>query len=140
MGGTTMALKEAMRQDVLAARSVEGRTSPRPPVGAVLVRHGQIVGRGATAPPYGPHAEIQALSEAGPAAQDADLYVTLEPCCTTLHTPPCTEAIIAARARRVFVGALDPNPPVCTHGIQQLHPPSIDLCLLHPHHETLRMI
>ncbi len=135
-----MDVKEAMRQAVLAARSVEGRTSPRPPVGAVLVRHGQIVGRGATAPPYGPHAEIQALSEAGPAAQDADLYVTLEPCCTTLHTPPCTEAIIAAKVRRVFVGALDPNPAVYTHGIQQLQHAGIGVVLLEQEHEALALI
>ena len=121
-----MDLEEVMRQAMLAARSVEGRTSPRPPVGAVLVHHGQIVGSGATAPPYGPHAEVQALTEAGPAARDADLYVTLEPCCTTMHTPPCTEAIIAAGVRRVFVGTLDPNPAVCTHGIRQLQRAGLD--------------
>jgi diaminohydroxyphosphoribosylaminopyrimidine deaminase/5-amino-6-(5-phosphoribosylamino)uracil reductase len=91
-----MFLKEAMKQAMLAARSVEGRTSPRPPVGAVLVRHGQIVGRGATAPPYGPHAEVQALSEAGSAARDADLYVTLEPCCTTMHTPVLATWVICS--------------------------------------------
>src|SRR6266446_3163182 len=98
-----MCLKEAMRQAVLAARSVEGRTSPRPPVGAVLVRNGQIVGRGATAPPYGPHAEVQALAQAGAAADGADLYVTLEPCCIAIHTPPCTQAIIAAGVHRVVI-------------------------------------
>jgi diaminohydroxyphosphoribosylaminopyrimidine deaminase/5-amino-6-(5-phosphoribosylamino)uracil reductase len=135
-----MDLKEAMRQAMLAARSVEGRTSPRPPVGAVLVRHGQIVGRGATAPPYGPHAEVQALIEAGPAARDADLYVTLEPCCTTMHTPPCTEAIIAAGVRRVFVSALDPHPAVHTHGIQQLQRAGLDVALLEHEHEALALI
>jgi diaminohydroxyphosphoribosylaminopyrimidine deaminase / 5-amino-6-(5-phosphoribosylamino)uracil reductase len=135
-----MCLKEAMRQAVLAAHSVEGRTSPRPPVGAVLVRNGQIVGRGATAPPYGPHAEVQALTEAGPAAQGADLYVTLEPCCTMLHTPPCTKAIVAAGVRRVFVGALDPNPAVCTRGIRQLQRAGIDVVLLEHEHEALALI
>ena len=54
--------REAMQQALACARSVEGRTSPRPPVGAVIVRDGEIVGRGATAPPYGPHAEVQALA------------------------------------------------------------------------------
>ena len=135
-----MYLKEAMRQAMLAAYSVEGRTSPRPPVGAVLVRHGQIVGRGATAPPYGPHAEVRALAEAGSAAQDADLYVTLEPCCTMLHTPPCTEAIIAAGVRRVFVGALDPNPAVCTQGIQQLQRAGLDAVLLEDEREAPALI
>jgi diaminohydroxyphosphoribosylaminopyrimidine deaminase/5-amino-6-(5-phosphoribosylamino)uracil reductase len=135
-----MYLKEAMRQALLAARSVEGRTSPRPPVGAVVVRHGQIVGRGATAPPYGPHAEVGALTEAGSAAQGADLYVTLEPCCTREHTPPCTEAIIAAGVRRVFVGALDPNPAVCTQGIRQLQRAGADVMLLEQEHEALALI
>src|SRR5579884_4050965 len=87
-------IHSVMREALLAARSVEGRTGPRPPVGAVVLRDGEIVGRGATAPPYGPHAEALALSEAGAAARGADLYVTLEPCCLTRHTPPCTEAII----------------------------------------------
>ena len=135
-----MYLKEAMRQAIFAARSVEGRTSPRPPVGAVLVRDGQIVGRGATAPPYGPHAEAQALTEAGPAAQGADLYVTLEPCCMTIHTPPCTEAILAAGVRRVFVGALDPNPAVCMQGMGQLQHAGIDVVLLENEHEALELI
>ncbi len=135
-----MCLKEAMRQAMLAARSVEGRTSPRPPVGAVLVHHGQIVGRGATAPSFGPHAEVQALTEAGPAARGADLYVTLEPCCTTMHTPPCTEAIIAAGVHRVFVGALDPNPAVCTYGIQQLQRAGLDVVLLEHEYEALALI
>jgi diaminohydroxyphosphoribosylaminopyrimidine deaminase/5-amino-6-(5-phosphoribosylamino)uracil reductase len=111
---------EAMQQALLQAYKVEGRTSPRPPVGAVVVRDGRIVGQGATAPPYGPHAEVEALAMAGPLAAGADLYVTLEPCCVTIHTPPCTEAIIAAGIQRVFVGAQDPNPRVAGQGIAQL--------------------
>src|SRR5579875_2018496 len=112
--------RQMMRRALALARSVEGRTSPRPPVGAVLARNGQIVGQGATAPPYGPHAEALALRAAGPQAQGADLYVTLEPCCIALHTPPCTEALIAAGVRRVVVAARDPNPRVDGRGLDQL--------------------
>src|SRR5690349_24611775 len=95
---------EAMRLALALAHSVEGRTSPRPPVGAVVVRDGIVVGQGATSPPYGPHAEVHALDQAGLAARGADLYTTLEPCCISGHTPPCTQAIIKAEIRRVVVG------------------------------------
>ncbi|MBA3470667.1 MAG: bifunctional diaminohydroxyphosphoribosylaminopyrimidine deaminase/5-amino-6-(5-phosphoribosylamino)uracil reductase RibD [Herpetosiphonaceae bacterium] len=87
-----------------------GRTSPNPPVGAVVVQAGAIVGRGWTQPPGGPHAEIVALQSAGELARGADLYVTLEPCTIHGRTPPCTEAIIAAGVRRVFIASRDPNP------------------------------
>ena len=122
--------REAMRQAIACARSVEGRTSPRPPIGAIVVRDGEIVGRGATAPPYGPHAEVQALAQAGAAAQGAILCVTLEPCCIHVHTPPCTGAIIAAGVQRVVIGALDPNPRVRTCGIERLRAAGIEISLL----------
>ena len=122
--------REAMQQALACARRVEGRTSPRPPVGAVIVRDGEIVGRGATAPPYGPHAEVQALAQAGAAADGADLYVTLEPCCIAVHTPPCTEAIIAAGVHRVVIGTQDPNPEVWARGIEQLRAAGIETVLL----------
>ncbi|GAC1430476.1 MAG: bifunctional diaminohydroxyphosphoribosylaminopyrimidine deaminase/5-amino-6-(5-phosphoribosylamino)uracil reductase RibD [Ktedonobacteraceae bacterium] len=120
----------AMQHALACARSVEGRTSPRPPVGAVVVRNGEIIGNGATAPPYGSHAEIQALTQAGPAANGADLYVTLEPCSIVVHTPACTDAIIAAGIRRVIVATLDPNPRVQTHGIEKIRRANIDVSLL----------
>jgi diaminohydroxyphosphoribosylaminopyrimidine deaminase/5-amino-6-(5-phosphoribosylamino)uracil reductase len=119
--------REAMQVAIASARSVEGRTCPRPAVGAAVIHNGNIVGRGATSPPYGPHAEIHALAEAGDAARGADLYVTLEPCCVTIHTPPCTNAIIAAGIRRVFVGALDPNPRVYLKGVEQLRAAGIEV-------------
>jgi diaminohydroxyphosphoribosylaminopyrimidine deaminase/5-amino-6-(5-phosphoribosylamino)uracil reductase len=122
--------REAMQQAIACARSVEGRTSPRPPVGAIVVRDGEIVGRGATAPPYGPHAEIQSLAQAGAESHGAHLYVTLEPCCIHVHTPPCTEAIIAAGVQRVVIGTLDPNPCVRTRGIKQLRAAGIEVSLL----------
>jgi diaminohydroxyphosphoribosylaminopyrimidine deaminase/5-amino-6-(5-phosphoribosylamino)uracil reductase len=119
--------REAMRLAIAWARSVEGRTAPRPPVGAVVVRDGVIVGQGATSPPYGPHVEIQALNEAGLLANGADLYVTLEPCGTTVDTPSCTDAIIAAGVRRVIIGSLHPNSSVSGRGIDQLRAAGIEV-------------
>ncbi len=132
--------REAMQEAIVCARSVEGRTSPRPPVGAVLVRDNVIVGRGATSPPYGPHAEIHALNEAGANAYGADLYTTLEPCCVTIHTPPCTRAIIEAGIHRVVVGTLDPNPLVCTRGVEQLREAGIEVVTAIEEQETSELI
>jgi diaminohydroxyphosphoribosylaminopyrimidine deaminase / 5-amino-6-(5-phosphoribosylamino)uracil reductase len=119
--------RAAMQLAIACAHTVEGRTSPRPPVGAVIIRDGVILGQGSTSPPYGPHAEIHALQQAGPAARGADLYVTLEPCCITIHTPPCTKAIIDAGIGRVIVGISDPNPLVYGHGIDQLRAAGIEV-------------
>lgn len=130
----------AMRQALACARSVEGRTSPRPPVGAVVVNNGLIIGQGATAPPYGPHAETQALAQAGEAARGATLYVTLEPCCISVHTPPCTEAILAARIRRVVVGVYDPNPRVRCQGVAQLREAGIEVAVLDEIREAAELI
>jgi diaminohydroxyphosphoribosylaminopyrimidine deaminase / 5-amino-6-(5-phosphoribosylamino)uracil reductase len=119
--------REAMRLAIAWARSVEGRTAPRPPVGAVVVRDGVVVGQGATSPPDGPHAEVQALNEAGPLANGADLYVTLEPCGAAVHTPPCTDAIIATGVRRVIIGSLHPNALASGQGIDQLRAAGIEV-------------
>jgi diaminohydroxyphosphoribosylaminopyrimidine deaminase/5-amino-6-(5-phosphoribosylamino)uracil reductase len=104
--------REAMRLALACAHRVEGRTSPRPPVGAVVVCDGVVVGQGATSPPFGPHAEIHALNAARASARGATLYVTLEPCCVTIHSPPCTKAIIEAGIQRVVIATCDPNPRV----------------------------
>ncbi|GLV54839.1 riboflavin biosynthesis protein RibD [Dictyobacter sp. S3.2.2.5] len=118
---------EFMAQALARARSVIGRTSPRPPVGAVVVRDGAVVGVGATDPPYGPHAEVNALRQAGELSGGADLYVTLEPCCVTIHTPPCTRAILEAGIRRVVVATLDPNPLVAGRGVAQLREAGVEI-------------
>lgn len=132
--------QEAMRCALACARSVEGRTSPRPPVGAVVVHNGAITGQGATAPPYGPHAEVQALAQAGTTAQGSSLYTTLEPCCIHVHTPPCTAAIIAAGVRRVVVGTYDPNPRVCGQGLARLRDAGIEVTLLDNCQEAAELI
>ncbi len=90
------------------ARGASHRAYPKPTVGAVLVRDGEIVGEGVTEA-AGRHAEIVALDEAGGRAQGATMYVTLEPCAHHGTTPPCADAIIAAGVGRVVFGATDPN-------------------------------
>lgn len=100
--------------------AAQGRTSPNPQVGAVIVRDGQVVGEGFHQRCGGPHAEIEALTAAGEGARGADLYVTLEPCNHQGRTPPCTEAILAAGLARVFIGFDDPDPEVAGGGAARL--------------------
>ena len=102
-----------MRLALRLARRGHGMTSPNPMVGAVLVKGGKIIGRGWHRRAGEPHAEIEALGDAqkrGYHPRGATLYVTLEPCSTHGHTPPCTNAIIATGIKRVVAGAIDPNP------------------------------
>lgn len=106
----------------LASRGF-GQTSPNPMVGALLVKGGEIIGQGWHRRAGEPHAEIEALRDAQKkrnATRGATLYVTLEPCCTTGRTPPCTQAIIAAGVTRVVAGATDPNPAHCGKGFRLL--------------------
>ena len=102
------------------AQRGRGHVEPNPLVGCVIVRDGQVVGEGWHQQFGGPHAEINALAQAGEQAQAADLYVTLEPCCHHGKTPPCTAALIKAGITRVIVGCEDPNPQVAGQGIAQL--------------------
>jgi diaminohydroxyphosphoribosylaminopyrimidine deaminase / 5-amino-6-(5-phosphoribosylamino)uracil reductase len=93
-----------------------GLCAPNPSVGALIVRDGVLVGRGVTSAGGRPHAERNALDEAGPAAAGATLYVTLEPCSHHGKTPPCAEAIVAAGIARVVSAIADPNPEVAGQG------------------------
>jgi diaminohydroxyphosphoribosylaminopyrimidine deaminase/5-amino-6-(5-phosphoribosylamino)uracil reductase len=101
-----------MRRAAALARRGEGLTRPNPPVGAVLVRGGRIIGEGWHHAAGLPHAEAEAIAAAGSGgkARGATLYVTLEPCSTAGRQPPCADAIVRAGIRRVFCGAADPNP------------------------------
>lgn len=111
-----------MQEALSCACLVKGTTAPNPSVGAVIVKEGQILGRGATAPAGGPHAEIQAIADAGgeSACVGATLYVTLEPCSHHGKTPPCSEAVIRSKFNKVFVAILDPNPLVSGRGVKML--------------------
>ena len=112
-----------MRLALGLARRGYGRTSPNPMVGAVLVKRGQIIGRGWHRRAGLPHGEIEAIRQAqkrGHNSKGATLYVTLEPCCTHGRTPPCTEGVIAAGITRVVVGAIDPNPEHAGKGLKIL--------------------
>src|SRR5271165_7283677 len=111
-----------MRLALRLASKGLGRTSPNPAVGSVLVGDGTVLSSGWHRRAGGPHAEIEALSalpNPGSAA-GATLYVTLEPCSTHGRTPPCTDAIIAAKIGRVVIGAIDVNPKHQGRGIEQL--------------------
>ena len=109
-----------------AARSCRLVTSPNPWVGCV-VDTGEDQYLGATSPPGGNHAEINALEAAGPLARGADLYTTLEPCDHQGRTGPCTEAIVAAGVARVVVAVQDPDPAVSGRGIAALREAGISV-------------
>ena len=103
-----------------------GQTSPNPAVGAVVVNNGQIVGRGFHTWEQKDHAEIVALKQAGDAARNSTLYVTLEPCCHEGRTGPCTDAIIQARVKKVVAAMVDPNPTVSGKGLEALRQHGVD--------------
>ena len=102
------------------AEQGRGRTHPNPLVGAVLVRDGEVVGRGWHLGPGEPHAEAMALADAGERAAGSTLYCTLEPCSHQGQTPPCADAIVAAGVSRAVIALLDPNPLVNGHGLARL--------------------
>jgi len=110
----------------LATRGL-GNSWPNPSVGCVIVRDGQVLGRGWTRPGGRPHAETEALKAAGPAARGATAYVTLEPCCHWGRTPPCTDALAAAGIARVVVAIRDPDPRVNGEGLGRLRAAGIDV-------------
>ncbi len=116
-------MREALSE---AARGL-GRTSPNPAVGCVIVKGGREVARGFYAGSAGPHAEAVALAAAGTRAKGATAYVTLEPHAHQSRTPPCTDALIAARIARVVIGCMDPNELVRGRGVRQLHDAGIDV-------------
>jgi diaminohydroxyphosphoribosylaminopyrimidine deaminase / 5-amino-6-(5-phosphoribosylamino)uracil reductase len=100
---------EFMRRALTLARQGWGQTAPNPMVGAVVVRDGAVVGEGYHARYGEAHAEVVALKAAGERARGATMYVTLEPCNHFGKTPPCTEAILEARVKRVVIAAADPT-------------------------------
>ena len=125
-----------MRRAIELAGRGEGRTSPNPLVGAVIVKNGKIVGEGYHEAWGGPHAERNALAaaragrteeETAKLLSGAVMYVTLEPCCHYGKTPPCTEAIVKAGIGSVVIGSRDPNPRVAGQGAGCLRAAGIDV-------------
>lgn len=109
-----------MRRALQLAHKALGHTTPNPLVGAVIIKHGRIVGEGYHHRAGLPHAEIEALRRAGPRARNGTLYVNLEPCNHTGRTPPCCEAILASGLSRVVIAMHDPNPLTNGRGIARL--------------------
>jgi len=121
-------------QDVVHMRAAleharKGSPSPNPQVGAVVVKDDAIIAAGHHAQAGGPHAEVVALNEAQGNTAGATLYVTLEPCNHHGRTPPCTEAIIASKVRRVVIGCHDPNPHVTGRGAERLRAAGIEVAV-----------
>jgi diaminohydroxyphosphoribosylaminopyrimidine deaminase/5-amino-6-(5-phosphoribosylamino)uracil reductase len=116
-----------MRLALNLALKAEGKTSPNPLVGAVVIKSGKVVARGFHKRAGLPHAEIVALRQAGRRSIGADLYVNLEPCCHHGRTPPCIDAIIEARIKRVVIGVRDPNHLINGKGVRLLRKNGIDV-------------
>lgn len=116
-----------MKRAIDIAKTAEGRTSPNPMVGCVVVKDGRIISE-ACHEKYGEfHAERNALTRCKEDTSGAELYVTLEPCCHFGKTPPCTDIIIEKGISRVYVGSLDSNPLVAGHGIEILRQHGIEV-------------
>ena len=129
-----------MRRALNLAALGEGRTSPNPLVGAVVLDGaGVLVGEGYHARAGDPHAEVGALAQAGARARGGTLIVTLEPCCHHGRTPPCTEAVIAAGIARVVVAMADPDPRVAGGGIARLRAAGLEVIEAVAEAEALRL-
>ena len=117
-----------MRRSIQLALLAEGRTSPNPLVGSIVLdESGRLVGEGFHTGAGNPHAEIEALAQAGKKSANGTIVVTLEPCCHQGLTPPCTEAIIKAGLKRVVIGMVDPDPRVSGNGISRLKDSGIEV-------------
>ena len=129
-----------MRRALLLAARADFATSPNPMVGAVIVSGGEIIGEGFHARAGEPHAEVLALAHAGERARGAELWVTLEPCCTTGRTGPCTTRVIDAGVARVHLATVDPNPAVAGRGVAELREAGIEVVVGEHREEAERLI
>ena len=103
------------------------RVNPNPRVGAVIVRDGRVIGEGYHQEVGGPHAEVEAIRNAGEGLEGATIYVSLEPCCHHGRTPPCTDAIRDAGIARVVVASDDPSPHAAGRGLGILRDDGIEV-------------
>ncbi|MCR4955073.1 MAG: bifunctional diaminohydroxyphosphoribosylaminopyrimidine deaminase/5-amino-6-(5-phosphoribosylamino)uracil reductase RibD [Lachnospiraceae bacterium] len=119
--------RDYMLRAIELAKKGAGATNPNPMVGAVIVKDGRIIGEGYHRK-YGElHAERNALADCRESAEGATIYVTLEPCCHYGKTPPCTEAIMEHKLKRVVIGSRDPNPKVAGKGAKMLQEAGIEV-------------
>ena len=121
---------EFMSQALVEAQKALYLPNPNPRVGCVIVKDGQVIGRGYTQKVGGPHAEIQALAEVRAKGLDpigSTFYVTLEPCNHTGRTPPCVDALITAKPATVIAAMTDPNPLVSGRGLERLRAAGIEV-------------
>ncbi len=117
----------AMQRALELAAATRRRTAPNPWVGCVLVRDGVVVGTGATQPPGGAHAEVEALRAAGDRARGATAYATLEPCAHHGRTGPCADALVDAGVARVVVAIEDPDRRVAGAGVRRLRAAGVEV-------------
>ena len=116
-----------MRMAIELAKKGAGAVNPNPMVGAIVVKNGEVIGRGYHKFFGGPHAEVYALEEAGKEAEGATIYVTLEPCSHYGKTPPCAKKIIDMGIKKCFIGSSDPNPKVAGKGVAMLKEAGIEV-------------
>ncbi|MDK2936262.1 MAG: bifunctional diaminohydroxyphosphoribosylaminopyrimidine deaminase/5-amino-6-(5-phosphoribosylamino)uracil reductase RibD [Eubacteriaceae bacterium] len=116
-----------MKLAIEEAKRGRGKVNPNPLVGAVIVKNDQIIGQGYHEKFGGPHAEINAIKSCQTDLEGATLYVNLEPCCHFGKTPPCTQAIIEKKIKKVVIGSLDPNRLVSAKGVQALKEAGIEV-------------
>lgn len=122
--------QQFMSEALAEAQKALYLANPNPRVGCVIVSNGKVIGRGFTQQVGGPHAEVQALADAKSHSHSVDgstVYVTLEPCNHTGRTPPCVDALIAAKPAKVIVAMRDPNPLVSGEGIERLKAAGIEV-------------
>src|SRR5260221_2143261 len=128
-----------MLECLALARRGDGRVSPNPMVGCVIVKKGIVIGRGYHRRFGGPHAEVNAIRSSAAPVRGSTLYVNLEPCNHQGKTPPCTELIIRSQIARVVIGTTDPNPLVFGEGIRRLRRAGVKVTVGLLEEECLRL-
>ncbi|MFH1459985.1 MAG: bifunctional diaminohydroxyphosphoribosylaminopyrimidine deaminase/5-amino-6-(5-phosphoribosylamino)uracil reductase RibD [Candidatus Omnitrophota bacterium] len=128
-----------LKMTIPLAQKAQGKTSPNPMVGAIIVKNNRMISQGFHKKCGSAHAEINALTKAGKSAKNAVLYVNLEPCNHYGRTPPCTQAIIKAGIKKVIIAMRDPNPLTSGQGIKKLRKHNIKVLILKENKEFMEL-